>query len=172
MPVIGLFKKLVRDDRGAAIVEAAVTFPMLITLGFGVFEFSNAFYDHQEVTTGVRDATRYLARVELTPANPTCDVAIPASAGAAQNIAVFGNAAGTGRARVKGWTTGMVTVTTITVANAIDPATGSSPYRGPDPICIVRVRVAVPYPQFGLLTYLGVAAPVMNVTHNERWIGG
>jgi Flp pilus assembly protein TadG len=167
----GFLKKLIRDDRGAALVEAAVTFPVLIILGAGVFEFSNAFYAHQEITTGVRDAARYLARAELSnPAPTTCDAAIAAAAAGAQNLAVYGNISGGGNARVQGWTTGMVTVTSTDVANA--PVGGIPPYRGPNPLCIVNVAAAVPYPQFGLLTYLGVAVPTFNLAHSERWIGG
>jgi Flp pilus assembly protein TadG len=166
----GFLKKLIRDDLGAALVEAAVTFPVLITLGAGVFEFSNAFYAHQEITTGVRDAARYLARAELSliPPIATCDAAIAAKAAGAKNLAVYGNIGGSGYARVQGWTTGMVTVTSTDVANTGTPP----PYRGPNPVCIVNVAAAVPYPQFGLLTYLGVAVPTFNLAHSERWIGG
>lgn len=167
----GFLKRLMRDDRGAALVEAAVTFPVLITLGFGVFEFSNAFYAHQEITTGVRDAARYLARAELSPAAPTCDAAINAAAAGAKNLAVYGNISGSGNARVYRWTAAMVTVTSTDVANAVDPQTGESPYRGFNPLCIVRVAAAVPYPQFGLLTYLGIGVPTFNLAHSERWIG-
>jgi Flp pilus assembly protein TadG len=164
----GFLKKLIRDDRGAALVEAAVTFPVLITLGFGVFEFSNAFYAHQEITTGVRDAARYLARAELSNAANNCDAAITAATAQGKNLAVYGNIGGSGNARVQGWTTGMVTVTHIDVAN-----TGNPPYRpGINPLCVVEVSAAVPYFQFGLLTYLGVAAPTFNLAHYERWIGG
>ena len=164
----GFLKKLIRDDLGAALVEAAVTFPVLITLGAGVFEFSNAFYAHQEITTGVRDAARYLARAELRTAATTCDAAITAATAGAKNLAVYGNIGGSGYARVQGWTTGMVAVTSTDVANTGTPP----PYRGPNPVCIVNVAAAVPYPQFGLLTYLGVAVPTFNLAHSERWIGG
>ena len=38
--------------------------PVLFTLMFGVLEFSYYFYQQHLVSTGVRDAARYLARVQ------------------------------------------------------------------------------------------------------------
>jgi Flp pilus assembly protein TadG len=160
-----LLKKLIGDERGSAIVEAAFTFPLLVTFGFGVFEFSNAFYDHQEITTGIRDAARYLARVPvpITGANET----------EAKNLAVFGGGA---NPRVQGWTTGEVGIALTIVANPINPATGETTYRGGDPlnnfqITIVTVTAAVPYPPLGFLTAFGLPVPTFNLAHTERSIG-
>ena len=158
-----LLKRLIREDRGAAIVEATIVLPLLLTLGFGVLQFSNAFYDHQQITTGIRDAARYLARVP----NPNNG----AAQANAQNLAVYGNIGGTGPARVPAWTIGQVTPTITTVANP-SAATGNLTLRGPDPLTIIVVSAAVPYPGLGFLTYLGLASPTINITHSERWIGG
>jgi Flp pilus assembly protein TadG len=170
--MVSLLKRLIREDRGTAVLEAAVVFPLLMTLGFGAFEFSNAFFEHQEITTGVRDAARYLAREATTAANPTCGTAIPASQGLAQNLAVYGNIAGSTPARVPTWTTGEVAITVTTQANPIDPNTSEPTYRGPDPLCIITVKATVPYPQLGFMGAIGLTAPTFTVAHFERWIGG
>ncbi|MGH6852284.1 MAG: TadE/TadG family type IV pilus assembly protein [Methylocella sp.] len=159
-----LLKKLISDDRGAAIVEAAVTFPVLLTLGLGVFEFSNAFYDHQEITTGVRDAARYMARVPGSCADAT-------AVSNATNLAVNGAIAG-GTPRVSGWTG--VAIGCATVANPL--VAGERTYRGGDPnnnyaITIVTVTASVPYQGFGLLSYRRLTPPTFTLAHSERSIG-
>ena len=63
--------KLVRDQTGAAIVEATVLVPVLLILFLGVFEFSYVFYQQQLIEIGVRDAARYLSRTSTS--NPNLD---------------------------------------------------------------------------------------------------
>jgi Flp pilus assembly protein TadG len=155
-----LLRKLLGEESGTAAVEAAITLPMLLLLGSGVFEFSNAFFDHQEITTGIRDAARYLARVPV-PTDAT-------SQAYAKNLAVNGVITG-GTARVRGWKVGNVVITITPVANA--PVNGEPPYRGPDPLNIVTVSTVFPYQQIGLLKAFGLASPTFNVAHSERAIG-
>ena len=52
-----------RDQEGSALIEGAILVPVLFALIFGVLEFSYYFYQQHLVSTGVRDAARYLARV-------------------------------------------------------------------------------------------------------------
>src|SRR6516225_12427819 len=52
-----------RDERGSALIEATVLTPVLFVLVFGVLEFSWYFYNQHRVSTGIRDAARYLSRV-------------------------------------------------------------------------------------------------------------
>src|ERR1700742_295368 len=58
-----------RDEDGSALVEATVVVPMLISLFLGVFEFSWYLYNQQLVVSGLRDAARYMTRIELTEGN-------------------------------------------------------------------------------------------------------
>jgi Flp pilus assembly protein TadG len=58
-----------RNEDGSALVEASVLTPLLVSLYFGVFDFSWYFYNQQLVEAGVRDAARYMARIELTNRN-------------------------------------------------------------------------------------------------------
>lgn len=59
-----LMSRLTRDERGGAIAEFMLGLvPLVIALAL-VFEFGRAFWSHQAAIKGVRDATRYLTRVE------------------------------------------------------------------------------------------------------------
>ena len=44
-----------RDQRGSALVEGAVVFPLLLLVLFGVYEFSWFFYQQHMVAMGLRD---------------------------------------------------------------------------------------------------------------------
>src|ERR1700750_2961935 len=58
-----------RDEEGSALVEATIVMPLLIALFLGVFEFSWYLYNQQLVVSGLRDAARYMTRIELTDGN-------------------------------------------------------------------------------------------------------
>ncbi|HTE77632.1 MAG TPA: TadE/TadG family type IV pilus assembly protein, partial [Xanthobacteraceae bacterium] len=49
------------SGRGTALIESAIVLPVFLMLIGGVYEFGYYFYQEQLVTTGVRDAARYLA---------------------------------------------------------------------------------------------------------------
>src|SRR6266446_7315894 len=116
-----MFTRLVasvwRDAGGSVLVEATILTPFLVTLMFGLFEFSWYFHKQQLVESGVRDAARFLARVAPEGTNP-CTLTTPVDFKArAQNIAVNGVATG-GTARVPGWTTASVILSCATFNNS------------------------------------------------------
>jgi len=150
-----------RDRRGAALLEMTVVTPFLILLGLGVFEFSNLLYGQHLITTGVRDAARYLARRD----DPL------GSANAGIEIAVMGEVSGTAK-RVSWWNLADVSVTLIPTANPINVATGTRPYRGPDPLNVVRVSTTVTYPGLGMLSAIGISSSLtLTLSHEERVVG-
>jgi Flp pilus assembly protein TadG len=60
-----------RDDRGAAAVEFALVFPLLILLLFGIIEFARAWNMKQTLTDAAREGTRIAVvseRMNLTQA--------------------------------------------------------------------------------------------------------
>ena len=61
-----MLQSLSGDKDGSALVEGAVLVPLLFVLLFGVYEFSWFFYQQHLVSTGVRDAARYLAREQVS----------------------------------------------------------------------------------------------------------
>ncbi|CAN0605625.1 unnamed protein product, partial [Ectocarpus sp. 12 AP-2014] len=55
--------KFRREESGVALVEFAIFLPLFLLAFFVVVEFSRIFFSYQGAISGVRDATRYLARV-------------------------------------------------------------------------------------------------------------
>ncbi|HEX8164935.1 MAG TPA: TadE family protein [Beijerinckiaceae bacterium] len=149
------------DESGVAVIEAALSFPFLVILMAGLFEFGLVFYNFQLVQTGVRDAGRYLSRVD--------DIA--AATESAKRLAVTGSVATGQPARVKWWNTGQVQVATRTVANPRDATTGLRNYRAGDTLTVVRVSTAIPYEGIGLLAAIGLGPIQINAAHEERYVG-
>ncbi len=55
--------RFLRREDGAALVEFAISLPLMLILTFLTFESMRLFWSYQAAIAGVRDATRYLARV-------------------------------------------------------------------------------------------------------------
>jgi Flp pilus assembly protein TadG len=141
-----------RNDDGSALVEATLVVPVLMVLALGVYEFSWYFYQQQLISTGLRDAARYVSR-SADPGDATCN---PSIWPAAQNLATTAQIASGGVARVGGWTAGMVTIT------CEQPVAG---------INVVNVSTNFAEPSLGFFGFLGLAAPSISVFHRERTIG-
>ena len=58
-----------RDERGAVIVEFALTLPLMLVLFAFIVESGRTFWAYQSALSGVRDATRYVGRAD----ERTCD---------------------------------------------------------------------------------------------------
>ncbi|HVH26719.1 MAG TPA: TadE family protein [Vicinamibacterales bacterium] len=59
-------KRRVTSQRGAALIEMALTFPLLLLVAVGIFEFGRAYQTWQVLTNAAREG----ARVAVLP-NPT-----------------------------------------------------------------------------------------------------
>jgi Flp pilus assembly protein TadG len=154
---LSLLKLIWRTDRGAALVESAIILPVFLTLVGGIYEFGFFLYQQQLVTSGVRDAARYLT---LT-ADPTSS----ANQIEAKNLAVSGSIDG-GATRVSGWSASDV----IVAIDSVDNSAGT--YSGGSTIQIVTVSTSFLDPSLGFLNLLGVKAPTIAVSHQERFVGG
>jgi Flp pilus assembly protein TadG len=146
-----------RAQRGAALVESALILPVFLVLVGGVYEFGFFLYQEQLITTGVRDAARYLA---LTT-NPNSSIVQTE----AKNLAVNGTING-GGARVSGWSPADISVS----IEAVDNSTGT--YAGGSTIQIVTVSTNFLDPSLGFLGLLGLRNPTISVSHQERIVGG
>ncbi|HEY2230862.1 MAG TPA: TadE/TadG family type IV pilus assembly protein [Xanthobacteraceae bacterium] len=156
-----------RDREGSALVEGALVVPVLFALMFGIYEFSWLFYQQHLISTGLRDAARYLARFP----NP-CDGSSPnwlIAEEYAKNLATTGSIDG-GTARVKGWSAAMVTPQCTAIDNP-SGSNGLSPYRGGQTIYVVTVSTRFSDPSLGFFGFLGLQAPMISVAHSERAIG-
>ncbi len=93
---------------GVAIVEFALTLPLLLLLTMITTEFGRAIYQYNTIVKSVRGAVRYLS--SQTPSSAL--TADPTAITAATNLVVYGNTAGTGTSLVPGLTVGNVTTPT------------------------------------------------------------
>lgn len=59
----GLVPRLARDERGAALVEAALAFPLLISLFFGISEFGEALTVNRRVEAAAGTGADLVARL-------------------------------------------------------------------------------------------------------------
>jgi Flp pilus assembly protein TadG len=156
-----------RDCEGSALVEGALLVPVLCALMFGIYKFSWLFYQQHLISTGLRDAARYLAR-----SSDPCEGGSPnwlAAEEHAKNLATTGSING-GDARVKGWTAAMVTPLCRAVDNPSAP-NGASAYRGRSTIYVVTVSTRFTDPSLGFFGFLGLQPPIISVAHSERAIG-
>jgi Flp pilus assembly protein TadG len=64
---VGRLTRFWRNQDGSALVEFAISLPLILMLSFLTIESMRMFWSYQAAIAGVRDATRYLARV--APAN-------------------------------------------------------------------------------------------------------
>jgi Flp pilus assembly protein TadG len=145
------------DNRGVAAVEAALTFPFLVAVSAGLFEFGSMFYNFQLMQTGVRDAGRYLSRVS--------DLA--AAEESAKRLAVTGSILSGQKARVS-W---QVQISYRATANPRDATTGLGNYRAGDTVTTIRVSTTAPYQGMGLLPVIGLGTIPISASHEERYVG-
>jgi Flp pilus assembly protein TadG len=157
-----------RDQRGAVLVEMTLITPLMLFLSAGVFEFGNLIHDKLLMEAGLTDGARFAARCNsqmYTDAGLTINCA-----GTAANIAVFGNAAGTGNARIATWQTSNVTVNTAFACNDAVVA-GVTRYRSTTAqVCTVRVAGTFPYTGVGMLSIIGIGPITLSGYHDERLI--
>ena len=59
------FRRLGSDTSGAALVEFAISLPIMLLLFTMIIEGSRTFWSYQAAITGIRDATRYLGRAAV-----------------------------------------------------------------------------------------------------------
>ena len=159
-----------RDEDGSALVEATIVMPLLLSLFLGVFEFSWFFYNQQLVVSGLRDAARYMTRIELTDGNHDPCVqkdqnGVLYTADAA-NIATTAETTG-GSARVNGWSAADVTISCFSSA-ALDAGNYAD---GSTSMTIIDVATRFVDPSLGLFASLGLKLPMLSFSHEERFIG-
>ena len=159
-----------RDEDGSALVEATIVMPLLLSLFLGVFEFSWFFYNQQLVVSGLRDAARYMTRIELTEGNRDPCVQKDQNGvlyiADAANIATTAEAAG-GTARVNGWSAADVTISCFSSA----PLEAGNYADGSTSMTIIDVATRFADPSLGLFASLGLKLPMLSFSHEERFIG-
>ena len=152
-------RELVAGDEGSALIEGTIVVPVLFALVFGVLEFSYYFYQHHLVSTGVRDAARYLARVQ-NPNSPTAQAI-------AQSLAATGSATpGSTVRRVAGFDPAEVFITVTPLANVAGGLCGADPCRGTNPLNRITVTGNFAWTPLGFWGFFGFGSKNITVTHS------
>jgi Flp pilus assembly protein TadG len=144
--------------------------PLIVSLYFGVFDFSWYFYNQQLVEAGVRDAARYMARIELTNGNTNpCAQTDPGGTlytTDAANIAVTAQTSG-GTPRVSGWSAANVAITCV-ASHALSHGVYAD---GSASMTIIYATTSFADPSLGFFATLGLPTPSLSFTHQERFLG-
>lgn len=113
-------------QRGLALVEIAITLPLLLFLMLAASEFTFAFVQHTTLTKAVRDGARYAAEEAI---DGTLTMNVNATLrDDTRRLVVFGNTAGTGNPVVKNLTINDITVSDVGANNV--EVSANYPYNG------------------------------------------
>lgn len=91
--IIQRLARLWRERGGIAAVEFAIILPLLVLMLFGTIEIGRMLFDYQAASKSVRDATRYLTRIDASLLGLACPGSINGAAAAvieAKNLAMRG----------------------------------------------------------------------------------
>jgi Flp pilus assembly protein TadG len=100
-----------RYQRGLAMVELAISAPLLLLLLYAIGEFGNIFYQYALLADAARNADRYLGSNAIKDSSGV-PIVTATVASATRNLAVYGNAGGAGSPLLPGLAVGQVTVAT------------------------------------------------------------
>lgn len=126
--------------RGVAAVEFALLLGPLLTLVLGVSEFGRAIYTYNALVKSARDAARHMTSVLPGDLNAKSE---------ARNLAVYGNADGTGAPLAPGLSTSMVDICDA----ATCPADHASVTTGTGVVNLVTIRITG-YVYNSIVTYV------------------
>lgn len=156
-----MVRRFHRDDNGAALVEVAITVPLVLLLSAGVFEFSNILNTRLLLAAGVEDGARYMARCSDSNWNNCVTLGT--------NLAVNGTVTG-GSARVTGWDTTEVHVD-VTHTDAVDGSGTQLYLSNTGKVDVVKVSTTLPYSGVVFWDFLGFGTIDITVSHQERVFG-
>lgn len=147
------YRRFADDESGTQLVEFAFVLPMMLLVFGVIIEGSRMMWSYQTVVAGVRDATRFLARV--TPRN-ICDT------GAA--ISAFDDTLGS---IIRNDNDGSnILPSGVSVTGVLSSLTcNEGDYRSAvAPIVTVRADVEVTFPFAGLFTLVGGSRPTLQTS--------
>jgi Flp pilus assembly protein TadG len=110
-----------RRQAGLAMLEFAISLPVLLLLLFATAEFGHFMTQYSTLNDSVRDAARYVAGGALDGTDGLLVTGSPWNSLVSQgkNLAVYGNTGGTGTALLPSLSGGQITITEDTVNNNI-----------------------------------------------------
>jgi Flp pilus assembly protein TadG len=141
--------RFARCSSGNALVEMTIVVPVAISLMVGGVDFGLALTTQATASKSVRDAARYLG--SLRASECTAQIA------SAQNLAVYGNLAGTGNPLVPNWNASGGT------NNHVNITCGST----------IVVSANIPYTSIIGATFLPIESTyTLRTQHEEPQVGG
>ena len=115
-----------RRSRGIAVVEFVITAPFLLLLLLAGAELGRAFVQYATLSHSIRDSARFVSDNAINGTTGVVDLD-NAIITQARNLAVYGNIAGTGNAKLPNYLPGQIQV--INVGNSNIQVTASYPYQ-------------------------------------------
>ncbi len=149
-------RQMLRDEYGGMIVESALVFPVLITIGIGGIDASYMLIQNHKVEGHLAVAANFLSKSDMPENHETT----------ARNLAVTGNPDGNGDPIIKGWSTEQVRIKYITTANNNDS------YRSDGDVRTIEISTSLDYKGFGLLSSILPETPRLSARVQERIVGG
>lgn len=149
--------RFVRDESGVALVEFAITLPMMLLVFAVIVEGSRLMLGFQNAIGGVRDATRYMSRIV---ALDICSTGGSISGYSTQLQTIVSQSILGQSVFPSGVTVNSVTPSYTCVAGA---------YRvSPAPVVQVSAQITVNYPFAGIFTLVGGSLPNVTTTVTDR----
>jgi Flp pilus assembly pilin Flp len=163
MTVTPTLSHFIREEHGAALVEFALIFPvMMLMLGVAV-EGSRTFHSYQTTVTGVRDAARYLSRVVQS------DVCVTGS-GVSQWDQTLTNMVQLDQSRKSVFSSD---VDVLSVSSTLECVAGDWRGAGAAPIATITATLKINYPFSGLFSFGGgsLRGVTTTISDSARIIG-
>lgn len=155
MPMWRSLNRLFRASDGVAAVEMALIMPFLILLVIGIIEYGRVIEQTNAVEKGSASAAMYVARATypLTGAETT----------AAENLAKYGNKAGSGDYLVSGWAEAGANLTMVPRSVTV----------GTNTVTVYTLTATVPFDPIlpGLASLLGFDDFNIEATLEQAYIG-
>jgi Flp pilus assembly protein TadG len=148
---MSFLRRLFKCESGTASIETIIVLPLAISLMAGGAEFGQIWSDWGTANKSIRDATRYLARLDY---NSICNWGTDN----AKKITVYGTIDGA-TALISGWTTDQV-------MRVSPDCTGEPPKQYP-----VQLQATVPYTGTMLQAIRIANSITFTVTHEEPQVG-
>lgn len=161
--------RLARCTHGTSLLEMALLLPLLLLLLGGMLELGRALHHHHVVENAVRNATRYLSRVDTigqTAGAPCTDTA-GTEAHTARLLAIYGTTQDTAPPLLSYWTDAdLDTVCIELITKTLTDADGNT-----FDVEVIRMTAQVGYEDLGLLTLTGLDGLELSAAHEEIRIG-
>jgi Flp pilus assembly protein TadG len=144
-----------RQEDGVALVEFALTFPLMLLIFAVIVEGSRTFWSYHSTISGVRDATRYVGRV--------APLGICASGGSLAYL----NTTVLDMVR-QGTMPGAVTVTGVQVGYTCESSPSVAYRTGEVPVATVRADLTIEFPLAGLFRLVGGDRGTVNTSVTDQ----